>query len=258
MSLKNKLELHFHSFDRSKLSPDPLEIPHQYYKPEDIEIIAFISALFAFGNVKSIIQILNQITDILGENPYQTFTSGNKKELKKKFENIYYRFYSSADIQILMLAIQSIIKKHSSLKKLFMQFYNDSEPTLKKPIAGLMNSFLTEAEKINGNLSYGLNYMFPDPLKGSACKRINLFLRWMVRKDTLDFGLWNEIPPAKLVIPVDTHIARISKKLGLTKKKNVSWSMAEEITGNLRKFDSTDPVKYDFALCHIGMRKMKF
>jgi uncharacterized protein (TIGR02757 family) len=107
-------------------------------------------------------------------------------------------------------------------------------------------------------VSSGLKFMFPNPAKGSACKRINLFLRWMIRKDELDFGLWNEIPTNKLVIPVDTHVAKISASLKLTKRKNVSWQMAEEITENLKKFDPVDPVKYDFALCHIGMRKMKF
>ncbi|MBK6915356.1 MAG: DUF2400 family protein [Ignavibacteriales bacterium] len=87
---------------------------------------------------------------------------------------------------------------------------------------------------------------------------MNLFLRWMVRKDELDFGLWNEIPTNKLIIPVDTHVARICKELKLTSLKNVSWKMAEEITNNLKKFDRLDPVKYDFAICHIGIRKMKF
>jgi uncharacterized protein (TIGR02757 family) len=100
--------------------------------------------------------------------------------------------------------------------------------------------------------------MFPIPEKGSACKRMNLFLRWMVRKDELDFGLWNKIPKNKLIIPVDIHIAKICKQLKLTKHKNANWKMAEEITENLKKFDPYDPVKYDFALCHNGMRKMEF
>lgn len=100
--------------------------------------------------------------------------------------------------------------------------------------------------------------MFPLPSKGSACKRINLFLRWMIRNDELDTGLWSEIPSNKLLIPVDTHIAKISRNLGLTKRKNVSWQMAVEITENLKKYDPVDPVKYDFALCHIGIRKLKF
>jgi len=99
--------------------------------------------------------------------------------------------------------------------------------------------------------------MFPDPKKGSACKRMNLFLRWMVRKDDMDLGLWGEIPTSKLIIPVDTHVARIAKELGLTKQTTANWKMAEEITENLKMFDREDPVKYDFALCHIGMRKLK-
>ena len=106
--------------------------------------------------------------------------------------------------------------------------------------------------------SHGIKFMFPDPLKGSACKRINLFLRWMVRKDELDFGIWEEIHTSQLIIPVDTHVAKICKKLKLTRCKNVSWKMAEEITEKLKKFDPVDPVKYDFAICHIGMRKMQF
>jgi uncharacterized protein (TIGR02757 family) len=108
------------------------------------------------------------------------------------------------------------------------------------------------------DISAGIKFMFPRPELGSACKRMNLFLRWMVRKDELDFGIWNEIPSDKLVIPVDTHIARICQLLKLTKRKNVSWKMAEEITENLKRFDPADPVKYDFAICHIGMRKLKF
>ena len=100
--------------------------------------------------------------------------------------------------------------------------------------------------------------MFPLPEKASACKRMNLFLRWMVRKDELDFGIWDKIPTSKLLIPVDTHIARICSMLGLTSRKNPDWKMAEEITNNLKKIDPEDPVKYDFALCHIGMRKLEF
>jgi uncharacterized protein (TIGR02757 family) len=100
--------------------------------------------------------------------------------------------------------------------------------------------------------------MFPMPASGSACKRMNLFLRWMVRKDELDFGLWKEILTDKLIMPVDTHVARICRELNLTTKKNVSWKMAEEITNHLKKFDRNDPVKYDFAICHIGMRKIIF
>jgi uncharacterized protein (TIGR02757 family) len=142
------------------------------------------------------------------------------------------------------------------LKNLFFSFYNSSEPNLKNSISKFSDYLLNKIEP--RKITPVIRFMFPNPELGSACKRMNLFLRWMVRKDELDFGIWSEIPASKLVIPVDTHVARICKSLKLTKMKNVSWKMAEEITENLKKFDPADPVKYDFAICHIGMRKLKF
>jgi uncharacterized protein (TIGR02757 family) len=149
-------------------------------------------------------------------------------------------------------------QEFDSLKKLFISGYDQDDINLKNAITNFSNYFLQKCTQEFRGISRGIKFMFPLPEKGSACKRMNLFLRWMVRKDELDFGLWCEIPTNKLVIPVDTHIAKICKQLKLTKKKNVSWKMAEEITENLKKFDADDPVKYDFALCHIGMRKLKF
>ena len=144
------------------------------------------------------------------------------------------------------------------LKNYFYPDIKETDSNTKNAITNFSNYFLQKAQNEFGELSRGLKFMFPLPEKGSACKRMNLFLRWMVRKDELDFGLWDEIPTSKLIIPVDTHIARICKQLKLTKRKNVSWQMAEEITENLKQFDPNDPVKYDFAICHIGMRKLSF
>jgi uncharacterized protein (TIGR02757 family) len=151
-----------------------------------------------------------------------------------------------------------VYHEFGSLKKLFLSGYQETDPNTKNAITIFSNFLLQQAQNEIGSLSRGLKFMFPLPEKGSACKRMNLFLRWMVRKDELDFGLWDEIASSKLIIPVDTHVARICKQLKLTKRKNLSWKMAEEITENLKKFDSDDPVKYDFAICHIGMRKMRF
>ncbi|MCH9030498.1 MAG: TIGR02757 family protein, partial [Bacteroidetes bacterium] len=136
--------------------------------------------------------------------------------------------------------------------------FDKNDENVKNGITNFSEYFLTNYKKMYGNISNGIKFMFPLPQKGSACKRMNLFLRWMVRDDELDCGLWNEIPLNKLIIPVDTHIARICKQLNLTKRKKVNWEMAEEITGKLKRFDPVDPVKYDFALCHIGMRKLEF
>jgi uncharacterized protein (TIGR02757 family) len=158
----------------------------------------------------------------------------------------------------LFIILNKEINKHKSIKQIFLQGYNIYDEDVKNGISRFSKHFINSFIETFGNVSDGIKFMFPLPEKGSACKRMNLFLRWMVRKDELDFGLWKEIPASKLVIPVDTHVARISRKLKLTKRKNADWKMAEEITSNLKKFDPEDPIKYDFAICHLGIRKLKF
>jgi uncharacterized protein (TIGR02757 family) len=259
MNLKQKLNYHYKAFDKSKISPDPLQFLHFYKDERDIEVIGFLASVFAYGNVKQINNSLERIRNIVGATPLNYIANFSKKDYKD-FQRLRHRFYSEADIVNLFLVLNYIYKNNNSLKNLFVSFYNPQEPNLKNSISKFSNHLIkTVLELTNQNeVSRGIKFMFPNPEKGSACKRMNLFLRWMVRKDELDFGLWSEIPTNKLVIPVDTHIAKICKSLKLTSRKNVSWKMAEEITENLKKFDLDDPVKYDFALCHIGMRKMEF
>ena len=256
MNLKQKLEYHYKAFDKSKLEPDPLQFPHLFEDEKDIEIMAFIASVFAYGNVKQIVITLNRFLAIANNQPYkfiQNFSMDSKPT-----DKFVHRFYSSEDILHLFQILHSVYEGFGSLKKLFLSGYQVTDSSTKNAITNFSNFFLQKAQNEFGELSRGLKFMFPLPKKGSACKRMNLFLRWMVRKDELDFGLWTEIPTSKLIIPVDTHIARICKQLKLTKRKNVSWQMAEEITENLKKYDSADPVKYDFAICHIGMRKLSF
>jgi uncharacterized protein (TIGR02757 family) len=256
LNLKQKLEYHYKAFDKSKLEPDPLQFPHLFKDNSDIEVMAFVASVFAYGNVKQIINSLIKFLEIANDQPFN-FIQGFSptKFISSKY---VHRFYSSKDILHLFMLLNLAYKEFGSLKRLFLSGYSPRDENLKNAITNFNIYFLTKAQKEFSELSRGIVFMFPLPEKGSACKRINLFLRWMVRKDDLDFGLWNEIPTSKLVIPVDTHVARICRQLKLTKRKNVSWQMAEEITNNLKKFDSEDPVKYDFAICHIGMRKLQF
>lgn len=258
--LKEKLDYHYKAFDKSKISPDPLQFLHLFKNEKDIEIIGFISSIFAYGNVRQIINTLSSIIDVLGKHPYAFIKNLDEKKLPYHFGNIIHRFYSSEDIQLLFLELNSVLNKEETLKNLFLKIYlnHKKERNLKLPLSEFSNYFISAFENKYKKITPGCRFMFADPLTGSACKRMNLFLRWMIRKDELDFGLWNEVPANKLVIPVDTHIAKICSKLKLTKRKNVSWKMAEEITENLKQFDPIDPVKYDFAICHIGMRKMIF
>jgi uncharacterized protein (TIGR02757 family) len=260
MNLKQKLDYHYKAFDKSQISPDPLQFLHLFSKEEDIEAMGFIASIFAYGNVKQIINTLDKILIISNFKPYDFVLNFGKTQSKIKLKGLKHRFYTDEDIQNLFSSLNNIYKQKDSLKNLFIENFYNEEQNIKNGLSLFSKSFIEEIKKRTKvkKVSPGVRFMFPLPELGSACKRMNLFLRWMVRKDGLDFGLWDGIHPDKLVIPVDTHIARICKTLQLTTYKNVSWKMAEEITENLKKFDPVDPVKYDFAICHIGMRKMKF
>jgi uncharacterized protein (TIGR02757 family) len=255
--LSAKLNSHYKEFDKSSISPDPLEMLHHYRDKRDIELMGILSSIFAYGSVKQILKTLYAIEKIMEFKPYEFILNYNKEIGKSVFHNIRYRFYSSEDVVNLFGLLAKGIREYDTLENLFQTGFSREEKNVKIGINNFSEWFIGECRK-SGCLTNGITFMFPKPEKGSAAKRMNLFLRWMVRKDELDFGLWNGIAKSQLVIPVDTHIARISKALGLTTLKNVSWKMAEEITENLKQFDSEDPVKFDFALCHIGMRKMEF
>lgn len=249
--LKTKLEKIYSEYSKLENTSDPLHLIHQLKDKKDIEVFAFLASVFAYGNIKQINKVLSEFLKASDNKPYRfvrTFSQKNNFIVK-------HRFYSESDVRNLISLLQFILKDFDSLGNYFRQFYSDEHYTVKKSVSGFSNSLLSIYENNFGEASQGIKFMFPIPEKGSACKRMNLFLRWMVRKDNLDFGLWEFIPPKKLIIPVDTHIAKISHLLGLTERKNVTWKMAEEITNNLRKFDKDDPVRFDYALCHFDMIK---
>ncbi len=255
-NLKRKLEYHYKYFDREKISPDPLEFPQKFSNPLDIELSAFVASVFAYGNIPQILKTLTEIETIFNNEPY-SFLTGTPYENFDKIDFPKHRFYSQADVRTLFKTLKFIYEHYGSLKYLFLLYFFPEEKNIKNSLSFFSKNLLNIAKHFHAETK-GIKFMFPDPLKGSACKRMNLFLRWIVRKDELDFGLWGEISTSQLVIPVDTHVARISRNLKLTKRKNVSWQMAEEITEKLKVFDSEDPVKYDFAICHIGARKLEF
>lgn len=257
MNIKSRLDYHYRAFDRSKISPDPLEFLHKFSSETDIEISGIISSVFAYGNVNQIIKVLEKVHGIMGNSPEDFVINFDRDKHSKFFTGLQHRFFTSDDIVSFFSGLNKIYNTYGSLRYLFLLYYSAADKNLKESISFFCDNILRiiAAER---EITPGLKFMFPDPKKGSACKRMNLFLRWMVRKDELDFGLWEEISTEQLVIPVDTHIARICTELKLTKRKSVSWLMAEEITENLKKYNKHDPVKYDFAICHIGMRKLKF
>jgi uncharacterized protein (TIGR02757 family) len=252
--IKRKLNYHFKKFDRDSISPDPLEFPRRFTNYYDIEISAFISSIFAYGNITQIMDTLNTVHKIMGDSPYEYVLNYEFEKSRMDFNDLKHRFFTTGDIRRLFIGLRRIYENYGTLKYFFLLYHLDNLKSTLSFFSKNMIGLITNEKHITN----GLRFMFPNPKKGSACKRMNLFLRWMVRNDELDFGLWPEINTKNLIIPVDTHVARLAKKLKLTKRKNVSWLMAEEITKNLKKYDANDPVKYDFALCHLGMRKLNF
>lgn len=250
---KSRLNRLYLYFNKQPLFDDPIIFPHRFSNPIDIEFAAFISSLFAYGNIKQILKTLDNIFSFFGDNPTNNLISADRRTIQKFF-NFKYRFYSAQDITNLILSLQYIYKNYSSIKTFINIERFDSAKDL---IETISNKFLQLFKNLTTENSsdIGAKFMFPLPSRGGTCKRMNLFLRWMVREDNIDFGLWKEFGTQNLVIPVDTHICKIAQKFRLTNLKSPSWNMAQQITDNLKKFDKDDPVKYDFALCHLGIRK---
>ena len=180
------------------------------------------------------------------------FTSNYSEHKDKKYlKGLNYRFNTEKDLSVLLLNIKKVVSEHGSLKNAFLNSYKDSAENI---VSALTNFTQILNRKTIENSYYG--YLIPSPLKNSTCKRLNLYLRWMIRKDEIDLGIWDDrISKSKLIIPVDTHIYKISRKLKLVKRKSSDMKFAIELTNKLKEFDEHDPVKYDFALCHVGIDK---
>ncbi len=246
------------SFHRIK--EDPIEIPRRYKDPLDIEVVGWLTAALSYGRVDLFKKVVDQILALTSGRPDHYLRSFDLSRERNRFRGIYYRLNASEDLLAFVYLMSRILDQHGSFGNLFVSLYREEEedigPTLSRVIAKILSFDLRPVYGQNRSRA-GLKQLLSSPSAGSACKRMNLFLRWMVRRkeatDGIDFGLWPEIPAAKLIIPLDTHIARISRYLGLTTRKSPGWKMAKEITENLLRFDPGDPLKYDFALCHLGI-----
>lgn len=251
---ENILDYYYQAYKEEYLYTDPVMFPHQYSSENNKEIVGLISALMAIGNVKQIQRSINKILEELNPDPYETLKEWKIIENSFLKKRISHRFFDTYTILSLLYAIHYLINKNGRLKNYFVPII-EMKDDLKEALTEISQNFLRISLSYY-NCEKKLKLLYSSPKNGSACKRWLLFLRWMIRKDDgVDFGLWDEIPPSILIIPVDVHICRIAKSIGLTKRKNPSWKMAEEITNNLKKLDPKDPVKYDFALTRIGILK---
>ena len=247
-AIKNILDKLYNKYNHYDLiKPDPLQFVYRYDNPSDREIVAFISAALAYGRVEQIQKSLMNLFERMGDSPYE-FVTGLGKVGQKKLKGFKHRFTTGQDISDLLTCFQKVLNKHTSIEDFFIQGCNQDDKYIIGGLSNFCNSLVDMyAREHNGKTSQGLNYLLVNPANGSACKRLNLFLRWMVREDDVDTGLWKSIDKAKLIVPVDVHMSRLCKILGLYDRKTTSLSAAVEITESFAGIEPADPVKYDFA-----------
>jgi uncharacterized protein (TIGR02757 family) len=242
---------------QAPLLNDPIQLVNRYQTAEEIELAAFISSTLAFGRIELFKPVIRKILEMGQGHLKQFVLDFNPSKDQKQFKNLYYRIWKEKDLICLVFALQQIIKKYGSLENLFLKLTNPDDDHFETAMIGFSEEFI----RFNPSSVYGINQFprsfkvfVPSPGSGSACKRFSLFLRWMVRKDDIDKGIWRSLSPAKLIIPLDTHIYRISRFLKLTRLKTPGWKMAKEITQSLKEIDPDDPLKFDFPLCHFSIQ----
>jgi uncharacterized protein (TIGR02757 family) len=227
---------------------DPISIPHRYSKKEDIEISGFLAATIAWGNRKMILKNADRMMALLNDSPFDFIMNSDEQDLER-IEGFVHRTFNSLDLIYFLKALKNIYKTKGGLESIFNEHKPDE--SLKTSIHNFYMLFfeLPHSKNTERHVS--------DPFKGSAAKKLNMFLRWMVRSDNhgVDFGIWKKISPSKLYIPLDLHSGNTARSLGLLKRKQNDWKAVEELNSVLSEFDPSDPVKYDFALFGIGVNE---
>jgi uncharacterized protein (TIGR02757 family) len=260
VSLKFHLDNFLDNFPREKhLSNDPVQFVHRYEDPRDREVVGLIAAVFAYGNVKSVLRTVDAALRYLGNSPSRALAAFDPRKDAPRLRGFYHRFNTNRDLAVLFWIIRRALEDYGSLESVFAAGLSSADTDIEAALDNFCKTLLGfghEQFYPRGELKrrIGVRFFFPRPSEGSACKRLNLYLRWMVRpEDGIDCGVWKAVAPRQLVIPLDTHIARISSYIGLTEMRSPGWSMALEITRNLRNLHAEDPLRYDFALCHLGI-----
>ena len=255
--LKVPLERLYREFDwASRTDKDAIRFPLCYSDPLDREVVALLAACLAYGRVDLFGPWIEWILSRMRPSPSRFILGFDPLKDSGRFEGFRYRFNRPRDIAAFCLACQRLLIRHGSLRAYFLSGYSPEDPDVGPALERFVRGFLAQDLSPifpKGRLSRGYRHLFPLPSTGGPCKRLHLFLRWMVRREPPDFGLWPEVPPSKLLMPVDTHVENMSRAIGLTRRKSRNWRMAQEITQRLKLLDPRDPVKYDFALCHKRM-----
>lgn len=232
---------------RRYVDPDPLMFLYQYPNPGDREIAALVAASLAYGQVKTIIKNVAAVLAILGPSPRQFLETASPAAIQKPLAGFVHRFATGDHLAGLLIAARSIILEHGSLQRSFLNGHQASDPTVLPALIRFANHLIDAAPIPPGHL-------VPKPERGSACKRLNLMLRWLARNDAVDPGGWEGVPAEKLIVPLDVHLHRMARQLGLTERRAANMKTALEVTAGFARICPKDPVKYDFVLTRPGIR----
>jgi uncharacterized protein (TIGR02757 family) len=247
--LRARLDALVTTFDISTIEPDPLQVVHRFSHPRDQEIAGLIAAAFAYGRASIVVANAGTVLARMKPSPYEYLVKFDRGEAMARFAGFAHRFQKTRELVELLERMAFVIRDHGSIGEAFRACYDARDAD----IGPSLTRFIDLATGHQPPATKSLQYLLSSPAHGSACKRMNLFLRWMVRRTSPDLGIWTFVDPAKLLMPVDTHIHRIATFLGLNTRKSADWKAARQITDALARFDAADPVRYDFALCRLGI-----
>jgi uncharacterized protein (TIGR02757 family) len=252
-----RLEQLYEAYNREDAAADPIQIVRRYTSPADQEVVGFCAAALAFGRVASVLNTVETLARVLGPTPADYVRRFDPKAPHPELRAMVHRWTRGVDIVALLWLLRQMIDRSGSIEGFFLE--GDDPGAI--DVSGALDSFSRRALALDLESVYGrrvpartgVGYFFPRPSAGSGCKRLNLFLRWMVRRDHVDLGAWTSIPTGKLIVPLDTHVIRLGRCLRLTRYTSPGWRMAADITASLRAIDPVDPVRFDFSICHVGM-----
>jgi uncharacterized protein (TIGR02757 family) len=258
-SLKRELDRLYDGFNYPDSAADPIQIVRRYRRSDDREVVAFCAASLAFGRVASVLHSIERLMAVFshgGGRPADYVRQFDPKRHAPALAGLVHRWIGERDLVALLWIMRQMLERSGTIEGFFLEGYDAAAAD----VATALDSFSLRAMALDLTAAYGrvprrpgVGYFFPRPSNGSACKRLNLFLRWMVRHDALDLGVWTRVASSKLVVPLDTHVIRVGRCLGLTRYTSPGWAMARDITASLKTIDPRDPVRYDFSLCHLGM-----
>lgn len=254
--LSRQLDELYAGFNTAESAADPVWRVHRYQRADDREVAGFIAAALAFGRVLSVLNSIDGVLAVMGPSPAAFARNFDPGRDRLAFAHLVHRWTNGADFAALVWIIHEMLRRSGSIENFFAEGLAGDATD----VGEALQSFSTRALEIDVTPVYGrrkpkpgVAYFFSRPSSGGACKRLNLFLRWMVREDRVDLGVWKKVKPGQLIVPLDTHVIRVGQCLQLTTRKSPGWRMAVDITSGLRAIDPADPIRFDFSICHLGM-----